>query len=132
MAAPSMTLGTTLHASASLSASATATDTLDLSAKFEAQVMYKVTEGGSVAATAGLQIQVFGLYSGSTYGNSGTAVRDDNPNYTYTVAKETASDVVYSPKIFLPTGKWLLKITNLDATNAVTVESVYDTIDSIA
>lgn len=131
MAAPVMTFGTTLHTSASLGAAATATDTLDASIKFEAQVMYKVTAGGTVAATYGLKIQVFELYSGSTYGDAGTATRDDNPNYTYTVTGYIASDVEYSPKIFVPTGKWKFRITNLDATNAVTVESVYDTVDSV-
>lgn len=130
MAAPSMTLGTTLHTSASLGAAGTATDTLDLSAKFEGQAMYKVTAGGTVAATFGVRIEVFGLYSGSTYGNSstGTAI----PNYTYTVAGYTASQIVYSSKISVPCGKWLFRITNLDATNAVTVEALVDTVDAIS
>jgi hypothetical protein len=131
MAAPAMTLGTTLHTSASLAASGTATDTLDASAKFEAQVMYKVTAGGTVAATFGVRIDVFEVYSSTTYGDAGTATA--NPNFTYTVTGYTASQVAYSPKIFVPTGKWKFKITNLDATNAVTaVEAIYDTVDSIA
>lgn len=132
MAAPSMTLGTTLHTSASLAASGTANDTLDVSAKFEGQVMYKVTAGGTVAATSGLQIDVYELYSGTTYGNAGTAARDQFPNFTYTLKGYTASDVAYSPKIYVPTGKWKFVITNLDATNAITVEAVSDTVDSIA
>lgn len=130
MAAPSMTLGTTLHTSASLAASGTATDTLDISAKFEGQAMYKVTAGGTVAATFGVRIDVFALYSSTTYGDAstGTAV----PNYSYTVAGYTASQIVYSPKVYVPTGKWKFKITNLDATNAVTVEAIVDTVDTIA
>lgn len=134
MASPSMTFGTTLHTSASLGASGTATDLLDLSAKFEGQVMYKVTAGGTVAGTSGLQIQCFAIYSGSTYGDAGTATRDDNPNFAFTVNNYNghASDVVYSPKIYLPTGKWKLKITNLDASNAITVEAIVDTVDSVA
>lgn len=130
MAAPSMTLGTTLHTSASLGAAGTATDTLDVSAKFEGQAMYKVTAGGTVAATFGVRIDIFGLYSSTTYGDAstGTAV----PNYTFTVNGYTASQVVYSPKLYVPTGKWKFKITNLDASNAVTVEAIVDTVDSIA
>lgn len=132
MASPSMTLGTTLHTSGSLAASATAVDTLDASTKFEAQVMYKVTAGATVAATYGLKIQVFALYSGSTYGDAGTATRDDNPNFTFTVTGYIASDVEYSPLIYVPTGKYKFKITNLDATNAVTVEGIYSTVDAVA
>jgi hypothetical protein len=130
MAAPVMTFGTTLHTSASLGAAASATDTLDLSTKFEGQVMYKVTAGGTVAATFGLRIEAFEIYSGSTYGDASTGT--DVPNFTYTVVGYTASQVVYSPKIFLSTGKWLLRITNVDATNAVTVEGIVDTVDSIS
>ena len=130
MAAPTMTLGTTLHTSASLAASGTATDTLDASTKFEAQVMYKLTAGGTVAGTSGLRIDVFELYSGSTYGNAATATA--TPNFTYTISGYTASQVAYSPKMYVPTGRWLFKITNLDATNAVTVEAVADTVDAVA
>jgi hypothetical protein len=130
MAAPVMTLGTTLHTSASLGAAGNATDTLDLSAKFEGQAMYKVTAGGTVAATFGVRIDVFGLYSGSTYGNASTGTAA--PNFVYTVTGYTASQVVYSPKIYVTAGKWLFKITNLDAANAVTVEAIVDTVDSIS
>lgn len=131
MAAPSMTLGTTLHTSASLAAGATTNDTLDASTKFEAQVMYKVTAGATVAATFGLKIEVYELYSGTTYPQD-VATGTLNPNYTYTLAGYSASQIVYSPKIYLPTGKWKIKLTNLDATNAITVEGIYDTVDAIA
>lgn len=130
MASPSMTFGTTLHTSASLGASGTATDNLDASTKFEAQLMVKVTAGGTVAATFGVQVDMYEIYSGSTYGNSSTGT--PVPNFTYVVTGYTSTQVVYSPKFYLPTGKWLVKMTNLDASNAVTVESIYDTIDSIS
>jgi hypothetical protein len=130
MAAPSMTLGTTLHTSATLAASGTATDTFDASTKFEAQAMYKVTAAGTVGTPFGVRVDVFEIYSGSTYGNAstGTAV----PNYSYTVAGYAASQIVYSPKIFVSTGKWLFKLTNLDSANSVTVEGIIDTVDSVA
>lgn len=130
MVAPAMTLGTTLHTSASLAAATSATDTLDLSTKFEGQVMYKITAGGTVNATFGVRIDVFEIYSGATYGDAGTATA--NPNFSITVAGYTASQVAYSPKIYVPTGKWKFKITNLDPSNAVTVEGLADTVDSIA
>ena len=92
--------------------------------------MHKVTAGGTVAATYGLKIEVFMVYSGSTYGNSSTGTVA--PNFTYTATGWAASQVVYTPKLFLPTGKYLIKLTNLDASNAITVESIYDTIDSVS
>jgi hypothetical protein len=125
-----MTLGTTLHTSASLAASGTTTDNLTNTSNFEAQLVVKVTAGGTVAATFGCKIELFKVYSGSTYTSSGTGTL--NPNYSYTLAGYAASQVVYSPAIFIPTGSWLVKLTNLDATNAVTVESIYDTVSGVA
>lgn len=130
MASPTMTFGQTLHSSASLGASGTASDTVDLSTKYQAQIMYKVTAGGTVAATFGVRIDIYGIYLGSTYGDSSTGT--PVPNYTFTVTNYAASQVVYSPKIFLDTGRWKIVITNLDATNAITVEALYDTVDTIA
>ena len=128
MAAPSMTFNTAGNAlaSQSLANAGTVTFNLDLSAKFEGQVEVKVVEGGTVAATAGVRVDVFAGYGSTpTY----TTV---NPNFTMTVPAGTATVTVYSPKIYLPTGKYQVKLTNLDATNAVTVEATMDTVDAVA
>jgi hypothetical protein len=130
MAAPVAIASTTLHTSASLGAAATATDNLAITTSFEAQLMVKVTAGGTVAATFGCKIEVYKLYTSTTYGSAGTGTL--NPNYSYTLAGYTASQVVYSPGIFIPTGSWTVKITNLDATNAITVESIYDGVSAIS
>lgn len=129
MAAPVMTLGTTLHASASLAASANVADSLLVTTQFEAQLVVKCTAAGAVAATFGCKIEVFKVYSGGTFTSAGTGTL--NPNFTYTLAGYTAAQVVYSPAIFIPTGSWSVKMTNLDATNAITLESIYDLVTTV-
>ncbi len=126
MAAPVMTanaLGNAL-ASGTIVASGTANFNLDLSAKFEGQL---VVQGnfGTIAATAGLQIQIFARFD-STPTNATT-----NPNFTYTIP--AVSGLQYSPRIYLPTGVYHVIITNLDASNSVTVvQATADSVDSIS
>ena len=115
-------------ASTALAASGTTSFTVDLSAKWEGQVMVKVTMGATVAATAGVMVEVFMDYVGGATPTWSTV----NPNFTYTVAAGAASAVVYSPIIFLPTGRYQVKLTNLDATNGVTAEASLGTVDSVA
>ncbi len=126
MAAPVMTanaLGNAL-ASGTIVASGTANFNLDFSAKFEGQL---VVQGnfGTIAATAGLQIQIFARFD-STPTNATT-----NPNFTYTIP--AVSGLQYSPRIYLPTGVYHVIITNLDASNSVTVvQATADSVDSIS
>jgi len=111
-------------ASATVAAAGTTTFDLDFSAKFEGQL---VVQGnfGTIAATAGLQVQIFARFD-STPTNATT-----NPNFTYTIP--AVSGLQYSPRIYLPTGVYHVIITNLDASNSVTVvQATTDTVDSVS
>jgi len=126
MPSPSSTFNAAgnLLTSQSLAASGTVTANIDASAKFEVQVTIKNTPGAAIAATRGVKVECFAGY--------GTG-----PSYTtiapiiYQLLSATAS-TLESAEVYLPTGKWQIKLTNLDATNAVTVELTTSTIDSIA
>jgi len=110
-------------ASATVNAAATTTFDLDFSGKFEGQLVFQ-GNFGTIAATAGLQLQIFPRF------NSGPTNSTTNPNFTYTLP--AVAGLQYSPRIFLPTGVYHCVITNLDATNAVTVvQATYDTVDSV-
>lgn len=110
-------------ASASLAASANRTFDIDGSTKIETQLTIKNTPGGSVAATRGLRIEVLNGYaaSGTTYNTL--------PERTYVLPSQTGS-TAESVTLRLGPGKYRVRITNLDATNAVTVEATTGTIDS--
>jgi len=112
-----------LRASASLAASATFNNDVDYSTKFEAQIHIKNTPGGTVSATRGLRIDVYRRYS------SGPATAD-SPMMIFFLPSQTIS-VAESLDFFLPTGKWNIKVTNLDAAQAVTVEMGDDTVSSL-
>src|ERR1044072_7115044 len=107
--------------SASLAAGANRTFDIDGSAKVEVQLTVKNTPGGTIAATRGLKIEVFNGYasSGTTYNT--TAER------SYTLPSQTAS-TAESVTLRLGPGKYRVKITTLDASNAVTVESTTATV----
>ena len=113
-----------IHTSASLAASATANDNYDGSAVFETQVHVLNTPSGSVAATRGLKVEVFRRY-GTTPTTGQTAF------LTYTLPSTTAS-TAESLDFYLPTGQYNIKITNLDASNAVTVEITGDKVTALA
>ena len=126
MASPSMTRNAAGNALASqaLALSASVTFNLDLSAKFEGQVQIAVTFG-TVAATAGLQIQVFRqIGTGPVTDTVGIGV-----GFTIAATASTTQDASFS----LPTGKYQVKLTNLDATNGLTgVSATMDTVDAVA
>jgi hypothetical protein len=113
-----------IHTSASLGAGATANDNYDGSAVFETQVHVLNTPGGSVAATRGVKVEVFRRYGT-------TPTLGESAMLTYTLPSTTAS-TAESLDFFLPTGKYNIKITNLDGTNAVTVEITGDVISNVA
>lgn len=123
MAAPTVTSNQTLHTSASLGAGATANDNLDIRTKFEARVQYSCTFG-TVAATNGVQIDI------GRYVDGGTNL-DTIFVMSYTVPGTTSTTKRIS--FALPTGHYNIKITNLDATNAVNpVVGIYETTDTVA
>lgn len=85
---------------------------VDFSNTLGGEVGVTVTGGGTVAATSGLRVEVH-------------PALDSTPNYS-TVARPqidltTVVSTTTSYSVRLPNGKFRVKLTNLDATNAVTV-----------
>lgn len=108
-----------IRSSASLAASGTDNDDLDYSAVIEAIVTILNTPGGSVSATRGVAVEIFQRY-GSGPATSASAVQ------TYTLPSAVAS-TAETLVLHLGPGKYNIKITNLDAAQAVTVEITGDT-----
>lgn len=108
-----------VKSSASLSASATGNQDVDYSAVIGARVVVKNTPGGSVAATRGVRIDVFVRYGSGP----ATAVTAWISFTMPSAAASTAEDLAFD----LPPGKYNIKWTNLDASNAVTLEITGDT-----
>ena len=125
MVAPAMTYSAAANilASGSLAASGTTTADVDLSAKFEGQFQFKNTGGGSVAGTNGLKIEWFK--------RAGTTPDIDTEPMGSLVIPTTVSTTKYA-SVHLPTGKWRFRLTNLDASNAITVQITGDTVDSVS
>ena len=109
-------------ASASIAASGTSNANVDYSGVFEAQLNVLNTPGGSVAGTAGLRVDIF-----RRFGSSPTTATTAFMSYTIPSVASTAA----SCDIFLGPGKYNVKLTNLDATNAVTAQVTGDTITSL-
>ena len=114
---PSVTFNAQYNAlaSGSLSASGTTTFTADFSSsKLGGFVQIWDTGGATVAATNGCQVQCF-------------ATADTGPNYdtiafagtSFTIT--TVASTAAAESFFLPTGKYKVQLTNLDATYAITV-----------
>lgn len=113
-----------VRASASLGAGANASHSIDLSGKIEGQITIKNTPGGSVSSTRGVQVDVLPRY--------GSGPTDSTIALTTYVLPSAAASTAESRTIYVGTGKFTLKITNLDTTNAVTVEITMDTVDGLA
>lgn len=113
-----------LDTSASLAAATDRSVNWDISAKFEGQVTVKNTPGGTIAATRGLKVEVF-----RRHGSSPTT--SPSPFLAFTLPSAVPS-TAESGEIFLGPGKYTIKVTNLDASNAVTVEITGDTVDSLS
>lgn len=112
-----------IRTSATLAASGTANYDVDYSAKWEAQIHVLNTPGGSVAGVRGVRVDVYRRYGA-------TPTIGQTPYLTYTLPSQTAS-TAESGDFYLGTGKYNIKITNLDTTNAVTVEITGDTVDNM-
>jgi hypothetical protein len=109
--------------SGTLAAGANQNASVDYSAVFEGQLHVKNTPGGTVAGTRGVRIDIFRRYaSGPTTGES--------PMATYFLPSQTAS-TAESLDIFLSPGKYNIKLTNLDASNAITTEVTGDTVHQL-
>jgi len=113
---PSVTFNTRYNAysSQSLAASGTTTFTVDFSSSSLGGFVQIWDTTTTVAATNGCQVQAF-------------ATADTGPNYdtvafagtNFVLAPGGSSTAAQS--FFLPTGKYQIKLTNLDGTNAITV-----------
>lgn len=126
MAAPEMTKNAAgnVRASASLGAGAneTVTTALDFSEKIEGQVTVKNTPG-TMSATKGLRCEFLPRYGSTPATTTLPAISMDLPS---------AAAAAESKTFYLGTGVWALKLTNLDASNPVTVEVTSDTVDGIS
>lgn len=127
MAAPSMTFNApgNIRTSASLAASGTASYNLDFSTVFQGQVTVKATPSGTVAATNGCRVQFFPRYGSGPADSTIAEVTYTIPSVASTAASKTFK---------LGTGKYVVTVTNLDATNALSggVEITSDTLTAIA
>ena len=112
-----------LLSSQSLGASGTVTFDLDLSAKFEAEVQIGVLPGASVSTTNGVQVDCYRKIGTS-------ALIDTDAAISFQIPSLVASTQRYK-SLSLPTSRWRIKLTNLDAANVVTVECTDDSVDSI-
>ncbi len=124
MPSPSMTFnakGNILNGQ-SIGASGTNTSAIDASAKFEVQVQVEAVFG-TVAATNGCQVDVYRCF--------GAGPTDDTISVLTFVIPGTAS-TTKDQSFALPTGKFDLKITNLDGTNSITCSVTTSTIDAVA
>jgi len=110
-------------ASGSIVASGTTNASVDYSAVFEAQIHVINTPGGSVSATRGLRVDVYRRYGS-------TPTTGESAMLTYTLPSATAS-TAESLDFYLPTGKYNIKLSNLDAVQAVTAGVTGDTIPNI-
>ena len=124
---PTMTYGAAGNAlaSQSLAAAGVVTFDVDASGKIEAQVTTKATLGTPVAATRGVRIEAFLGFG------SGTIQYASVPSASRAFASATPANGVASAPLNLPTGKWRIRLTNLDAANAVNVEGTLATVDGM-
>lgn len=111
-------------ASGSIAASGTANANVDYSAVLEAQIHVINTPGGSVAATRGLKVEVFRRYGA-------TPTTAESALLTFTLPSATAS-TAESLDVYLGPGKYNIKLTNLDASNAVTAGVTGDVVANLA
>lgn len=110
-------------ASGSLAASGTTTGDIDLTnpRKRGALVQVKAVGGGSVAATNGCKVELFARV--------GSGPNVDTKSFRSFVIPVTSSTTDYKTFRVGP-GRWRVKLTNLDASNAITVSVTTDTEDS--
>lgn len=119
MAGPAITYGSAgnVVASGSVSGGASTTATsvdFSTSGAFGGDIAVKVTTGGTVAGTNGCRLDIYAQGDASS-------TFDTVATYTYTFSGLSAS-TTYQKSLRVPTGIYNVKATNLDATNAITVQ----------
>lgn len=121
---PSMTHNAegNLIATGALGGGANTTADIDASNKISVQIQVRNTGGSVVSSTNGLRVEVFRRFgSGPT--------NDTDPVTSFTIP--TIVSTTRYRSIELPTGRYRIRLTNLDATNSITVEATTSTIDSM-
>ncbi len=129
MASPQMTFNAAgnIASSIALAAGATSTNyTVDGSADFETQLQASITAGAAVAATNGVTVNCY-----RQLGPSGTPVNDTIASLAFTITPLTASATSVRT-INLDTGRWVISLTNTDATNGVTFSLTTAAVTGIA
>jgi hypothetical protein len=116
---PSVNFGSTgnaIAANTNLALSASTSFTADFSTSTLGGFVQVFGKGGSsVSSTNGLQVQAFTTADGSTFDTIAFA----GVNFTIPITASTTS----TQSFLLPTGKYSVKLTNLDATYPITVEA---------
>jgi hypothetical protein len=114
---PSVTLGSTgnAKASSSLAASGTVSFVVDFSTSTLGGFVQIWDTTTTVAATNGLAVQAFATADGTNF--------DTVPFGAVNFTMSPAASSTARQSFFLPTGKYTITLTNLDATNAVTIEA---------
>ncbi|MCA1596095.1 MAG: hypothetical protein LC772_06690 [Chloroflexi bacterium] len=125
MAAPTMTFnaaGNVLAAQALAASASVTTATIDVSTRFEAQFQVSSAGGATVNAVNGCRVQAYRVVGG------GTTV-DTVPSATFDIATLVSATAVQT--LPLPTGRWQIKLTNLDTSNGINVQISDGTVDTI-
>lgn len=128
MASPASTKNQVGLAGQTLAAATAVSFSIDATTKFALQAQFKMTTGGTVAATAGLQVQIFRNVKT-------TPLYDTIPFQQFVVPVPTVSpaNTTTYQSIELPTGHYQFTLTNLDQTNGLAaVECDYLTVDSVS
>lgn len=118
------TWGTAFNALASgaLGANSSTTFNIDASTANEARVMIENTPNASVSVTRGVAVECY-----MQRGPTGSGVYETIPSVSGLMPSGVAS--VAERKTFkLACGKWQIKLTNLDVSNAITVGATLDTV----
>jgi hypothetical protein len=119
---PSLNPGTTgnAKASASLAASGTVSFVVDFSTNVLGGFVQIWDTTTTVAATNGLTVQAFSTPDGTNF----DTIPFGGVNFTIAPAASSTARQTF----FLPTGKYTITLTNLDATNAVTIQATSATV----
>lgn len=126
MPAPTTTQNTAGNIASAVALAAGASSsvyTLDNSTRFGCVLLISVTYGATVAATAGVRVDIYGNLAGSASTDPFTSIYP---------AVGTATTTKSALVCALPEGKWFVKVTNLDVTNGITSFSLTtDTTDTV-
>lgn len=128
MAAPAWTYSAEgdIRASAALAASGTANYNVDWSSKVAGRLQFRNSNTGTtVAATNGLKIEVFA--------RMGTGPTNDTIDFQGPFTIATVGSTTNDQTIELPSGRYNIKISNLDVTNQIdAVRITSATLDSLS